>query len=292
MKARAQGEFEAAYRRLARNHARLANAVAAYMSQADLDRTERAVNAKRMAKAVLQIIGGDPVGAATFPECCLVGHQRNNGEIEWFCTGVLVHPKMVVTAAHAEDRGPNIVALNVADRDVLTNAEIIEATFTSHRRFDPTTRRRDVAVMLLASASRVAPAAIASASQLNRAVEATLAGFGQNDIHSSQGFGLKRTVEVSIRRIPRGRGASRANTPRNFDSRLEFIAGGAGFDACFGDSGGPAYIAVGANHLVGGITSRSINEGGPCGDGTIFSRMDVHLDFLGDTARANHLSFP
>src|ERR1041385_1084707 len=46
-----------------------------------------------LAPVIQRIVGGSPTIA--YPECCLIGARNPNGTTDWFCTGVLVHPRIV-----------------------------------------------------------------------------------------------------------------------------------------------------------------------------------------------------
>ena len=77
-----------------------------------------------------------------------------------------------------------------------------------------------------------------------------------------------------------------------FEGDLEFVAGGAGFDSCNGDSGGPAYIDVAGQRVVAGLTSRGTETArNPCGEGGIYTRVDVHLNFIRNVAANNNIAF-
>ena len=111
-------------------------------------------------------------------------------------------------------------------------------------------------VIILRKPATTAPAPIASAAELNAATRVTLVGFGNDDIQSTKGFGVKRIVEVDMVSIRR---ASTDNLDADeqkfgYESDLEFVAGGNGFDTCNGDSGGPVYISVGGVTKVAGLT--------------------------------------
>jgi len=55
----------------------------------------------------------------------------------------------------------------------------------------------------------------------------------------------------------------------------EFVAGGHGTDACFGDSGGPVYIDTAQGPALIGVVSRGLLVSGePCGEGGVFVRAD------------------
>jgi endonuclease G len=133
---------------------------------------------------------------------------------------------------------------------------------------------------------------IATEQELQGAAETTLVGFGNGDVLSTRGFGIKREVTVPITHLRR-RPADDLNAAEeelDFESDLEFVAGGGGFDSCNGDSGGPAYITVGAERKVAGLTSRATQTATtPCGQGGIYTRVDVHLEFVRNVAQQARL---
>jgi endonuclease G len=151
------------------------------------------------------------------------------------------------------------------------------------------TGAHDISVMILRRRARVAPVRLATAAEIEQAQETTLVGFGNDDILSTRGFGIKREVTVPILQTA---GEDDLETELGFDQDLEFVAGGEGFDSCNGDSGGPAYITVGGERVVAGLTSRATETArNPCGDGGIYTRVDVHEGFIRRIAANWNISF-
>jgi endonuclease G len=243
-----------------------------------------------------RIVGGLPT--LDFPECCLVGHANPNGTIDWFCTGVLVHPRVILTAGHCflPARPVNVAALAASNISDLSTAEIVQSRrFVQHPGYAQSRREHDISVMILRQDAATRPVPLASSAEITGAREVRLTGFGNDDRNSTRGFGRKRTVEVdvlSIRRRPDDE--VEADEVRfNFDADLEFVAGGNGFDSCNGDSGGPAYLTTGASRKVAGLTSRAIaNSGSPCGDGGVYTRIDAQMDFIGRVANQAGIALP
>jgi endonuclease G len=141
----------------------------------------------------------------------------------------------------------------------------------------------DIAVIVLRTAATTPPVPMATAAEIAAAFQTTLAGFGNDDIFSTRGFGVKRRVNVPITHVRRAPGddLTEAEDTLGFESDLEFVAGGGGFDSCNGDSGGPAYIMAGGQRKVAGLTSRATDTAEtPCGEGGIYTRVDVHHGFV------------
>lgn len=282
-----------AFERLSQDYVELVDIVEAYMSQAALERRTRNSNAIEFAKRIARINGGIKVLQGEYPECCLIGQEFSNGAMIWECTGVLIHPQIVLSAAHCYIPTifiPNIVALKSENKDNLRDAEIVAVHKTRiHPDYSSIQRFNDILVLILETESKVAPVAIASTNEINEATKTTLVGFGKTDPNASQGFGIKREVEVDITHIRRTPMDDLNDAERwlNFESDIEFVAGGDGFDTCRGDSGGPAYILVKGERKLAGLTARAAGWSPgdlPCGQGGVYTRIDTGLDFVREVA--------
>jgi hypothetical protein len=211
------------------------------------------------------IVGGVPT--LEFPDCCAVGNAT-----QYYCTGTLIAPTVIVTARHCPDlKRAFLKGHDISDP---TGGETIEIEKVfAHP-------DADLRVLVLRTASSVTPRHVAQGAEV-QAQSALLVGFGTVDFGGTVGYGVKRKVEVPITSINCGgpgesaRYGCRAGT--------EMVAGHRGLDrdSCRGDSGGPLYIlgAEGTYHLLG-VTSRGV--GGPrvCGDGGIYVRVDQFLDWI------------
>ncbi|MBL4683768.1 MAG: trypsin-like serine protease [Nannocystaceae bacterium] len=267
-------DAEVAFKMLMRRHVDLARLLAQHVgTEALSDLAER-------------IVGGFPVAPATFPECCLVGRRLGNGLEDWFCTGVLIHPRVVLTAAHcyAPGRTPNVVGLGLDKQyEPTPQAEVVSIKRVVPHPDYVATGVSDIAVLVLRTAAETLPVPVATTEQVAAAQATTLVGFGNNDLWSASGFGTKRRVSVPIVSLRRSDADNldAAETKFDYESDLEFVAGGDGFDTCNGDSGGPAYISVDGELRVAGLTSRAAGQPVlPCGDGGIYTRCDAHMDFV------------
>jgi hypothetical protein len=205
-----------------------------------------------------------------FPDCCAVGSR-----LGYFCSGTLIASNLVVTAKHCE--GVEQVFLKGYDVTRPATGETIAVTGQHSHPDDDV----DLRVLVLGQNSSVTPRRVARGAEV-RATRALLVGFGNIDFNGSFGYGVKRRVEVPIVSL----GCSGPSDPSLYGcvAGQEIVAGHRGLarDSCTGDSGGPLYIrnATGGYSLLG-ATSRGLSTSATaCGDGGIYVRVDLFLDWI------------
>jgi len=180
-----------------------------------------------------------------------------------FCSGTLVAPRVVVTAAHCllgDTRIPDINVYFGANAQAGDGRVI--AVVDGHA--DPAAtlddlQDHDVGVLALAEPAPFAPKKM-NAAAFDDAFTGKglrLVGYGTDDPHGG-GMGPKRQTMTRVVRFTSG----------------EFDFGGTGTSACFGDSGGPAFMTLGGVEVLVGVTSGGDDD---CTHGT-YSRVDAHLD--------------
>ncbi len=237
------------------------------------------VHELRVGTSIDPIIGGQVTEPGEFDG--VVAIQAGNG----LCTGTVVAPRLVLTAAHCLDHLSS-------DADVVVhygqeiNQMTIQATgWGVHPQFCPDCKEDiyDYGYVEIGADFNVPGGytlPVATQEEWDQAMtpgkEVTLVGYGDSsdDGAVQGGIGIKRKVTTTIRKIsPAG---------------LEFYAGGNEQDSCNGDSGGPAFVRVASGALrLAGITSRGSS---PCGNGGYYGapypalcwiRDETDVDFLG-----------
>ena len=225
-------------------------------------------NATWMVANRRRIVGGIPVRG--FPDCVAVG-ARN----QWCCTGTLIAPNLVVTAAHCigDCDSRAFVGMDVDKPDEGRIVKVRDrAVHPSYATRDP---HGDIALLILdETIDDVRPRKIARATGLNRQRSVRVVGYGHTDVDGSTGYGTRRLVDVPLA----------TNDPRfGGDPETEFVAGAPFLDrdSCSGDSGGPAYVSRRGRWLLAGATSRATRSSfRTCGDGGVYTFIPAYEEWL------------
>lgn len=213
-----------------------------------------------------EIIGGRRT--EDFPDCCALGDDT-----DYYCTGTLVAPNIVVTAAHC----PALTRAFLKGSDVTRPAS--GETIRIKEQFAHPSE--DFRVLVLERDSTVTPRHVAQGPEV-RGTEALVVGFGTVNLAGTVGYGIKRMVKVPITSL----GCESREDQKQYGCRggTEMVAGHRGLrrDTCKGDSGGPLYIeSTDGDYYLLGATSRGMrNSSTTCGDGGIYVRVDKLLDWV------------
>ncbi len=216
------------------------------------------------------IYGGQPVDPGSWPSVVAVGTTK-------LCTGTLVSPTLVLTAAHCFEPAPS-GTVTVSFGDTLADPTLVVGSkeWGAHAEFclpsDCGEEIHDFAWVRLPAPvdTDLYPPTppITDQAEFDELMAAgaplTFIGFGQDE---QGGVGVKREVESAL--------SSFTATGR------EFRAGGEGADSCFGDSGGPAMAQTSDGQWrLAGVLSR----GGECGEGGIYGVPLPELCWLSETS--------
>jgi secreted trypsin-like serine protease len=178
------------------------------------------------------------------------------------CSGTLIAPLLVVTAAHCfEPSAPTGVHFGSTPGDGGPTVAVAEVA--AHPSFDAVTYANDIGVVVLAAAAPVAPTAWRSTPLEASLVGATvrIVGFGV-DSSSGDGSRQKRTGTTTV----------------NAEAAESFDFGADPSMTCFGDSGGPAFATIDGQEVLVGVTS----TGDPaCAAWGRDTRVDAYASFVG-----------
>ncbi len=215
------------------------------------------------------IVGGEEVGLSEWPAVVAILAQQSASTAN-LCSGTLIAPKVILTAAHCLVDDPDVDEMRVIFGDTIytndTNRIAAVERYAAYPTACVENCRADAYdfgyVILEPDISGVEPIApITDQDEWDATMrvgrDITVVGFGttgedkEGGVLSNSDVGQKRRMTTPIDSFSA--------------SGLEFRAGGEGQDACGGDSGGPALVQIeGGAWRLAGVTSRGVR---PCGTG-------------------------
>ncbi|MGE3314041.1 MAG: trypsin-like serine protease [Planctomycetaceae bacterium] len=220
-----------------------------------------------------RVVGGVPT--SEYADCVAVGTSAG-----WCCTGTLVAPNVVISAGHCYGGCASRVFVG---SDVTLSGSVFKVkSAVRHPDYGKAGLHNDLMVLILEQdVPGVKPRPFAPSSAIDAGFFVRAVGFGNTDVHSSIGFGIKRVVDIPMA-TPNCE-TSAAQSRYGCDNGLELVAGAPFLDkdTCNGDSGGPVYVEHNGNWYLAGATSRATRDSiRPCGDGGIYVRLDKYIDWI------------
>ncbi|MCA9655543.1 MAG: S1 family peptidase [Myxococcales bacterium] len=222
---------------------------------------------------VSQIVGGEQTGELEYGAIVALLNSQSG-----LCTGTVVTPRLVLTAAHCVSNlglGSSVDVYYGNELDFNMSTEAVGFGF--HPEFCDDCREDiyDYGYVLLGTDFTPPDGFIMPITDqeewdqvMQEGHEVILVGFGEDPeaINPADSLGTKRKVTTTISRFS--------------ELGLEFFAGGDDKDSCQGDSGGPAIVRLSDGTLrLAGITSRGSD---PCGKGGFYGAPFPALSWVRD----------
>jgi len=239
----------------------------------NIDITARFVFVAAATVAIAGCSGDEPKRERTSAQHCpIVGGAPENGfeavgalmqDGEAYCTGTLVDPTTVVTAAHCNPDGSAAGIQFAFGADVRDGGNGINlVNVTNHPQYDDVDIVNDIAVLKLEHAVDVTPIPVMNQTMGQDWIgrDVTFVGYGITG-PNDEVTGVKRSVVIPLTEV----------------AETTFTYASPGKNTCQGDSGGPALALVDGGFRLIGVTSYGDQD---CAEYGVNTRVDAYLDFI------------
>ena len=206
----------------------------------------------------LRIINGSECGSlASSPVVRVETLNQQTGE-SGICSGTMIAPDAVLTAAHCFLSSPTLVVAAVGE---VSSPSIVRAqSVTLHPAFqiDETSATNDVAIIKLQSSLSLPTVGILASRSVREGEVLSIFGYGIDENGNTDDYDL-RSGQVRVADV------SEDHIQTNFD--------GTGSNTCQGDSGGPLLVTENGVAVLVGVTSSGSLEGCSVGDESLYTNL-------------------
>lgn len=182
------------------------------------------------------------------------------------CTGTVVAPRWVVTAAHCLEGGVSGAVFAFGNDIDSPSAVVNVSAGRQHPQYDANNIVNDIALIRLAQDAPVAAMPRAGSLASAEGSSLTFVGFGITS-GSASNSGIKRSVTMPLSQL----------------DGTTFSYGVRGKNTCSGDSGGPAFIVQAGQVRIAGVTSYGDAS---CRSYGVDTRVDVYASWIDQTIGA------
>jgi endonuclease G len=220
------------------------------------------------------VVGGTDVPPGAFPDVVAVLGQEGA-----LCTGTLIAADLVLTAGHCIDAHPVEVILGSVD---LARPDGERRAVKWSRAYPSWLDQYDVGVIMLEHPVFAKPRAVVQDctgdERFAAGAPVQVVGFG---LTTTSGTGDNTRLHQAMLPVVDPSCTTDPACAPAIAPDGEFIAGGDGTDACFGDSGGPVYLDTPTGTGLIGVVSRGLASWTePCGGGGIYVRADKVVPWI------------
>ena len=239
------------------------------------------------------VIGGEVAEDGEFPATGALVIDMGDG-LQPMCTGTLVAPNVVLTAAHCVDEiflGDAVPGFTLAiDGNALTEADVVPGRSKhKHPDFDLFSTPEpgvgqwfDIGLLVLDEPVQgVAPELMPTPEEADAVLQAgaqvDLVGYGYTD-QQAGAYGVKAVGRATL--VEAGSHELLISEPGEQQN-------------CNGDSGGPAYMELdGGGRRMVGVVSRSPDDNTVCDHGGIDTRVDPYIPWIEETLAGEDAGIP